>query len=238
MRNTADDLRPEAPGKPGSDSPTDLSGKGMTGFTGTDAEKDTSAEYQARTGSPPQSACQDPCDCLRPCLLGVCPVRGAPGLSLRGPGDRRGQPARPQPAPAALLLSLIRTLPSPRFAPPPPKPCLASTSFQAAACTRALQLLHALPSFALPEQLSTILISTLLLPPPPAALWSPLILLDPSPCAPPLPPQAKESFRTDIGKGTWAWAGYHLATTIATPAACEPGAPRALQPCPQLHARL
>jgi hypothetical protein len=33
--------------------------------------------------------------------------------------------------------------------------------------------------------------------------------------------QAKESFRTDIGKGTWLYAGYHLATTIATPAACE-----------------
>lgn len=31
--------------------------------------------------------------------------------------------------------------------------------------------------------------------------------------------QAKESFRTDIGKGTWLYAGYHLATTIATPAA-------------------
>lgn len=31
--------------------------------------------------------------------------------------------------------------------------------------------------------------------------------------------QAKESFRTDIGKGTWSYAGYHLATTIATPAA-------------------
>lgn len=27
------------------------------------------------------------------------------------------------------------------------------------------------------------------------------------------------SFRTDIGKGTWVMAGYHLATTIATPAA-------------------
>lgn len=31
--------------------------------------------------------------------------------------------------------------------------------------------------------------------------------------------QAKDSFRTDIGKGTWLAAGYHLATTIATPAA-------------------
>ena len=34
-------------------------------------------------------------------------------------------------------------------------------------------------------------------------------------------PQGKGSFRSDIGAGTWVHAGYHLATTIATPAACE-----------------
>ncbi|PRW20662.1 GABA transporter 1-like [Chlorella sorokiniana] len=31
--------------------------------------------------------------------------------------------------------------------------------------------------------------------------------------------QGKESFRSDVGAGTWLHAGYHLATTIATPAA-------------------
>ncbi len=49
--------------------------------------------------------------------------------------------------------------------------------------------------------------------------------------------QAKESFRTDIGKGTWSYAGYHLATTIATPAACELGRHTHTRPPTHPHAK-
>lgn len=42
-----------------------------------------------------------------------------------------------------------------------------------------------------------------------------------NPAASPAPLQGKQSFRKDVGAGTWLHAGWHLATTIATPAACE-----------------
>lgn len=47
----------------------------------------------------------------------------------------------------------------------------------------------------------------------------------------PPPLQGKETLRSDIGAGTWAHAGYHLATTIATPAACESAERHAMLQC-------